>query len=145
MAVTYDKIAFPKIEETIKHFLDSDFANVYISPVFHMVGNECICINLESSTSETLATNFEVRLYNVSIKFCTKADMTKEQDNEYVKSRVDKLKKALIDNQVKSTSAKWAKLEVNDITYNVQNEDIEDEDNLFMVELSVEVTNYNQF
>ena len=145
MAVTYDKISFPKIEEAIKHILDDDFPNVYISPVFRMFGNECIRVNLESSSSEELATNFEVRNYEVKISYYTKADMSKEQDNKFVKNRIDKLKKALMDNQVKNTNANWAKLEVTNITYNVENEDNEDKDDVFVAELDLVVTNYNQF
>ena len=145
MAVTYDKISYPKIEEAIKFILDDDFPNVYISPVFKMFGNECVRINLESDTSEDLATNFEVRVYDITVTYYTKADMSKSQDNEFVKNRIDKLKKALIDNQVKTTSDNWAKLEIVNRTYNVENEDIDDKDNLFIAELQIEVTNYNQF
>ena len=145
MAVTYDKIAYPKIEEAIKFILDDNFPNVYISPVFRMLGNECIRINLESSTSEDLATNFEVRIYDVMVRYYTKADMSKEEDNEFVKNRIDKIKKDLIDDQVKTSSNNWAKLEVTDITYNVEDDDNEELDNLFIAELSLEVTNYNQF
>ena len=125
---TYDKISYPKIEESIKFILDDDFP-----------------INLESSSSESLATNFEVREYNLTIRYYTKVDMTREQDNEFVKNRVDKLKKALIDDQVNSTSNKWAKLEVTEITYNVEDDDNEDSDNIFIAELDVVATNYNQF
>ena len=145
MAVTYDKIAYPKIEEAIKFILDDDFPNVYVSPVFRMLGNECIRINLESSSSEDLATNFEVRTYDVQISYYTKADMSKEQDNEFVKNRIDKLKKALIDKQVKSSNANWAKLEVTNIKYHVQNDDNEDKDNLYIAEFDVQATNFNQF
>ena len=145
MAVTYDKISFDKIEQAIKFILDDDFPNVYISPKFHMQGNECVRINLLSSESEELATNFEVRNYNISVRYYTKADMNKEQDNEFVKNRIDKLKKALIDNQVKSTSANWAKLEVEEIEYNVEDDDNEDKDDIYIAELSVLATNYNQF
>ena len=145
MAVNYDKISYPKIEEAIKFILDDDFPNVYISPIFKMFGNECIRINLESDSSEDLATNFEVRIYDVTITYYTKADMSKDQDNEFVKNRIDKLKKALIDNQVKTTSDNWAKLEVVNRTYNVENEDIDDKDNIFIAELEVQVTNFNHF
>ena len=145
MSVTYDKISYPKIEEAIKFILDDDFPNVYISPIFKMFGNECIRINLESDTSEDLATNFEVRVYSLTITYYTKADMSKEEDNEFVKNRIDKLKKALIDNQVKTTSDNWAKLEVINRTYNVENEDIDDKDNIFIAELEVDVTNFNHF
>ena len=145
MAVTYDKISFTKVEEAIKFILDDNFPNVYVSPKFHMQGNECIRINLLSSESEELATNFEVRNYNVSVRYYTKADMDKEQNNEFVKNRIDKLKKALIDNQVNTTNDKWAKLEVESIEYNVEDDDNEDKDDVFIAELSVLVTNYNQF
>ena len=145
MAVTYDKISFPKIEQAIKFILDDNFPNVYISPIFKMIGNECIRINLESSSSDELATNFEVRVYELMIRYYTKVDMSKEQDNEFVKNRIDKLKKDLIDDQVKTTNDNWAKLEVTNIEYNVEDEDNEDSDNLFIAELSIEATNYNQF
>ena len=145
MAITYDKISYPKIEEAIKFILDDDFPNVYISPIFKMFGNECIRINLESDSSEDLATNFEVRIYDVTVTYYTKADMSKDQDNEFVKNRIDKLKKALIDNQVKTTNDNWAKLEVTERRYNVQNDDNEDKDNLYIAEFDVQVTNYNQF
>ena len=71
--------------------------------------------------------------------------MSKEQDNEFVKNRIDKLKKDLIDDQVKTSSNNWAKLEVTNIEYNVEDEDNEDADNVFIAELTVEATNYNQF
>ena len=145
MAVTYDKISYPKIQEAIKFILDDDFPNVYISPVFRDAGNESIRIFLESDSSEELATNFEVRVYNVLLSYYTKADISKEQDNEFIENRLDKIKKALVDNQVKSTSANWSKLEVTDRRRNVQNEDNEDKDNLYIAEFDLEVTNYNQF
>ena len=145
MAVTYDKIAYPKIEESIKFILDDNFPNVYISPVFKMIGNECIRINLESSSSEDLATNFEVRVYDLIIRYYTKVDISKEQENEFVKNRIDKLKKDLIDDQVKSTNNNWAKLEVTTIEYNVQDDENEDNERLYIAELNVEATNYNQF
>ena len=55
------------------------------------------------------------------------------------------MKKDLIDDQIKTTNDNWAKLEVTNIEYNVEDEDNEDSDNLFIAELSVEATNYNQF
>ena len=145
MAVTYDKISYPKIEEAIKFILDDDFPNVYISPIFKMFGNECIRINLESSSSEDLATNFEVRVYDIMIRYYTKADMSKEENNKFIKNRIDKIKKDLIDDQVKTTSNNWSKLEVTNIAYNIKDDENEDMDNLYIAELSVEATNYNQF
>ena len=145
MAVTYDKISYPKIQEAIKFILDDNFPNVYISPVFRDAGNEFIRIHLESDSSEELATNFEVRVYSLLITYYTKADISKEQDNEFIANRLDKLKKALIDNQVKTTSNNWAKLEVTERRYNVQNDDNDDKDNLYIAEFDVQATNFNQF
>ena len=79
------------------------------------------------------------------VRYYTKADMSKEEDNKFIKNRIDKIKKDLIDDQVKTSSNNWAKLEVTDITYNVEDDDNEELDNLFIAELSLEVTNYNQF
>ena len=145
MAVTYDKISYPKIEEAIKFILDDNFPNVYVSPIFRMLGNECIRINLESSSSEGLATNFEVRVYDLTIRYYTKADVSKPQDNEFIKNRIDKIKKDLIDDQVKTTSNNWAKLEVTDIVYNITDDENENADSLYIAELGVQATNYNQF
>tara|TARA_R100000278_G_scaffold78128_1_gene60676 strand:+ start:1251 stop:1688 length:438 start_codon:yes stop_codon:yes gene_type:complete len=145
MSVTYDKIAFPKIEESIKFILDDDFPNVYINPVFSMLGNECIRINLESSSSEDIATNFEVRTYNITVRYYTKADISKTSQNEFIKNRIDKLKKKLIDNQVNKTSNNWAKLEVEQITYNVNDDENNDDETIYIAELDVVATNFNQF
>lgn len=145
MSVTYDKIAFPKIEESIKFILDDDFPNVYINPVFSMLGNECIRINLESSSSEDIATNFEVRIYNITVRYYTKADISKTSQNEFIKNRIDKLKKKLIDNQVNKTSNNWAKLEVEQITYNVNDDENNDDETIYIAELDVVATNFNQF
>jgi len=145
MAVTYDKISYPKIQEAIKFILDDNFPNVYISPVFRDAGNESIRINLESDSSQELATSFEVRTYDILISYYTKADMTKEQDLEFIQNRLDKLKKALVDNQVKTTNDNWSKLEVLERRYNVQNDDNEDKDSLYIAEFDIQATNYNQF
>ena len=142
MSVDYDKISYPKIEEKVKFILDDYFTNIYISPVFKMFGNECVQINLESSASEELATNFEVRSYDLKINYYTKADMTDENQNQFVKNRIDKLKKVLIDNQVNGNN--WAKLEVVDITYNADIDEGGHED-VFLAELDITITNYNQF
>ena len=55
------------------------------------------------------------------------------------------LKKALVDNQVKTTSNNWAKLEITERRYNVQNDDNDDKDNLYIAEFDVQATNFNQF
>jgi len=145
MPITYDKISFPKIEQNIKKILDNDFPNVYVGSKLTMLGNETIRINLLSSSSEDLATNFEVRTYNVLLRYYTTANMDSQSENEAVKNRIDRIKKALIDNQVRTTDNAWAKLEVMSITYDISDEENEDEDNIYIAEFDLEVTNYNQF
>ena len=145
MPITYDKISFPKIEQNIKKILDNDFPNVYVGSKLTMLGNETIRINLLSSSSEDLATNFEVRTYNVLLRYYTTANMDSQSENEAVKNRIDRIKKALIDNQVRTTDNAWAKLEVMSITYDISDEENEDEDNIYITEFDLEVTNYNQF
>ena len=145
MPITYDKISFPKIEQNIKKILDNNFPNVYVGSKLTMLGNETIRINLLSSSSEDLATNFEVRTYNVLLRYYTTANMDSQSENEAVKNRIDRIKKALIDNQVRTTDNAWAKLEVMSITYDISDEENEDEDNIYITEFDLEVTNYNQF
>ena len=79
------------------------------------------------------------------IRYYTKADISKPRENEFIKNRIDKIKKDLIDDQVKTTSNNWSKLEVTNIAYNIKDDENEDMDNLYIAELSVEATNYNQF
>ena len=79
------------------------------------------------------------------IRYYTKSDISKPRENEFVKNRIDKIKKDLIDDQVKTTSNNWSKLEVTSINYNIEDEENEEADNLYIAELNVEATNYNQF
>ena len=51
MAITYDEIAYDEIELGLRSIISKEFANVYIANNFVMKGNECIRINLISSTS----------------------------------------------------------------------------------------------
>ena len=116
MAVTFDKIAYPDIEQGLLKIIDNEFRNVYISPTFKMLGNECIRIHLTASTSETLATNFEIRMYDVIIRYYLMGNIEDTRTNEAIKRNIDRLRKHLIDNQV-STTYNWAKLEIESINY----------------------------
>ena len=144
MAVTFDTIAYPEIEQGLLKIIDNEFKNVYISPKFKMLGTECIRINLQSSTSETLATNFETRIYNVEIRYYMIGSIEDERDNEAIKRNIDRLRKHLIDNQVSSTY-NWAKLEVESIDYNIEDEENEGDDNLSIAQFTVNITHYNAF
>ena len=144
MAVTFDKIAYPEIEEGLMKIIDNEFKNVYISHTFKMIGNECIRIHLESSSSQSLATNFEIRNYSVIIRYYLMGSIEDQRTNKAIKRNVDRLRKHLIDNQVSSTY-NWAKLEIETIDYNVEDDENEDVDNLNIVEFSVDIQHYNQF
>ena len=54
------------------------------------------------------------------------------------------MRKHLIDNQV-DTSKKWAALIVEEITYNIQDEENEDEKNLHIAEFEITITHHNVF
>ena len=144
MAITYDKIAYDEIELALRSTLSSEFKNVYISNTFKMLGSECIKINLESSTSIEQATNYEEREYDVNIRYYFKADSSQELINKAVKGKIDRLRKHLLDNQV-NTDKNWSALIVNEITYNVEDEENEDETNLHIAEFEITITHFNHF
>ena len=143
MALTYDKIAYPLIENGLKKIIDNEFQNVYVSPIFRMMGNECIKINLESSDNIETSNAYEQRNYNVQIRYYFIGDLSVPYINESIKGKVDKLRKHLIDNQVVDTSsAKWTELEVDNIEYGI--EDDENEDNsIYIVEININLINHN--
>ena len=144
MAVTFDKIAYPDIEQGLLKIIDNEFRNVYISPTFKMLGNECIRIHLTASTSETLATNFEIRMYDVIIRYYLMGNIEDTRTNEAIKRNIDRLRKHLIDNQV-STTYNWAKLEIESINYNIKDDENEENNNLNIAEFSINIQHYNQF
>ena len=143
MSVTYDNVAFGRIEETLKQYIDNEFQNVYISPVFVDRGSEFIKINLESSSNVDTNNGYEVREYEVNLRYYHKCDMTQIRNNEAVKKKSDRLKKHLLDKQTNSDN--WTELSVNQITYNVQDDENEDKDNLYIIEYTLTLTNYNPF
>ena len=143
MAVTYDNVAFGRIEEALRQYIDDEFRNVYISPKFIDRGSEFIRINLESSSNVETSNAYEVRVYEVMLKYYHKADLHNAHINEAIKKKADRLKKHLLDKQTNSDN--WAELSIGDITYNVQDDDNEGIDNLYIIQYELIMTNYNHF
>tara|TARA_R110002012_G_scaffold240572_1_gene414757 strand:- start:517 stop:951 length:435 start_codon:yes stop_codon:yes gene_type:complete len=143
MAVTYDNIAFGRIEEVLKQYIDDEFHNVYISPKFVDRGNEFIRINLVSSTNVESHNSYEMRAYEVEVRYYHKGDVSQIRVNEAIKKKADRLKKHLLDKQTNSDN--WAELSVDSITYDVQDDENEDKDNLFIIEYGLSLVNYNHF
>ena len=143
MAVTYDKIAYPLIENGLKKIIDNEFQNVYVSPVFKMIGNECIKINLTGSSNLETTNTYEQREYAVELKYYFVGDLSTPYINESIKSKVDKLRKHLLDNQtVNSSSAKWVALTIDEIEYGIEDEDNEDT-SIYAVQLDLTLINHN--
>ena len=65
-------------------------------------------------------------------------------DGVLVKGKIDRLRKHLLDNQV-NTDKNWSALIVNEITYNVEDEENEDETNLHIAEFEITITHFNHF
>ena len=144
MAVTYDKIAYDEIEHGLKKILDDEFPNVYIGNTFKMLGTECIRINLDNSTLIQQTGAFEQREYNLIVRYYHKADTSQELINKSVKGKIDRLRKHLLDNQV-DTDKNWAELRVENISYNIQDEENEDETNLHIAEYELTITHNNVY
>jgi len=144
MAVTYDKIAYDEIELGLRKVINDEFKNVYISNEFKMLGTECIRINLESSTTIQQTNAYEQRDYNVNLRYYHMADTNNEMINKSVKANVDRLRKHLLDNQVSSTY-KWAALIVDEINYNVQDDENEENDRLHISEFLISIQHHNAF
>ena len=144
MAVTYNKIAYDEIELALRKIINDEFKNVYIGNEFKMLGNECIKINLESSTSIQQATNFEQRDYNINLRYYHMADTKNEIVNKSVKANVDRLRKHLLDNQVNSTY-KWSALIIDEINYNVQDDENEENNMIHISELLISIQHHNVY
>ena len=144
MAVTYDKIAYDEIELGLRKIISAEFTNVYIGNIFKMLGSECIKINLESSSTIEQNTSYEQRDYNVNLRYYHMADTNNELVNKSIKAKVDRLRKHLLDNQVSSTY-KWAALIIDEINYNVQDDENEENDRLHISELSISIQHHNAF
>ena len=144
MTVTYDKIAYNEIELGLRSIISKEFTNVYIGNDFKMLGSECIRIDLISSSTIEQATNYEQREYALNLRYYHKADTSQELINKSVKGKIDRLRKHLLDNQV-DTDNNWAALIVDNITYNVQDEENEDETNLHIAEYGITIQHHNAF
>ena len=144
MAITYDKIAYDQVELELKSVLATEFPNVYIGNTFSMKGSECIRIDLVSSTSIEQSTNYEQRLYALNLRYYFKSDTSQERINKAVKGKIDRLRKHLLDNQV-NTSKGWAALIIDDINYNVRDEENEEDDGLHIAEFLVTIQPHNSF
>ena len=144
MAITYDKIAYEEVELGLRSIISKEFSNVYIGNTFKMKGTECIKIDLISSTSIEQAPNYEQREYDLNIRYYFKADTSQELINKAVKGKIDRLRKHLLDNQV-NNSKKCVALIVNEITYNVQDEENENEKNLHIAEYEITIQHHNVF
>ena len=144
MAVTYDKIAYDEIELGLRSVISKEFQNVYIGSEFKMLGSECVRIELLNSTLLMQATNYEQREYALNVRYYHKADTSQELINKAVKGKIDRLRKHLLDNQV-DTSKNWAELRVDEITYNIQDEENEDETNLNIAEYVISITHNNVY
>ena len=143
MPVTYDNIAFGRIEEALKQHIDDEFKNVYISSKFVDRGNEFIKINLESSSLIESSNTYEQRQYDIELRYYHKCDISQIRINEAVKKKSDRLKKHLQDKQTNSDN--WAELSVDTITYDVQDNENDGIDNLYIIEYTLTITNYNHF
>ena len=142
MAVTYDKIAYDAIELGLRKIINDEFKNVYIGNKFKMLGSECIKINLESSSLVLQTGALEEREYSVNIRYYHIADTSNEMVNKSVKANVDRLRKHLLDNQTSSTY-KWAELQVEEINYNVQDNENEENERLHITEFGVSIIHHN--
>ena len=141
MAVTYTKITWGQLEQPLMDILNDDFPNVYASHKYKKAGNEFIRINLESSTNIITTGNFEQREYIVMIRYyLDDANQTDMNTNEAIKNKIDRLKKKLLDSStfIRTSllhSARWDELNVDSIEYNIQDEENEEDENLYIAEL----------
>ena len=144
MAVTYDKIAYDEIEHGLKKILDDEFPNVYIGNTFKMLGTECIRVNLINSTLLLQTGALEQREYALIVRYYHKADTSQELINKAIKGKIDRLRKHMLDNQI-DTSKNWAELRVEDINYNIEDDENEDEKNLHIAEYDITITHNNVY
>ena len=144
MAVTYDKIAYDEVELGLRSVLSTEFSNVYIGNTFKMKGSECIKIDLISSTTIEQSINYEQREYTINIRYYHKADTSQELKNKAVKGKIDRLRKHLLDNQVNSSN-NWAELQVEEINYDVRDEENEEDSGLHIAEFVISIVHHNGF
>ena len=144
MAVVYESVTWSKIEHPLMDILIIDFPNVYISPRYKKSGNEAIRINIDSSEDIATTHNFEQRLYNLTLRYYFEdVDITNMMENESIKNKVDRLKKKFLDMIVTLPTSKhsgqWDEALVNTITYDIQDDENEDNPDLYIVELDCSI------
>ena len=144
MAITYDKIAYDEVELGLRSVISKEFQNVYIGSEFKMLGSECIRIELINSTLLLQTGSLEQREYALIVRYYHKADVSQELINKSVKGKIDRLRKHLLDNQV-DTHKNWSELRVENIQYNIQDEENEDETNLHIAEYELTITHNNVY
>ena len=144
MAITYDKIAYNEVELGLRSVISKEFQNVYIGSNFKMIGTECIKIELLTSTLLMQTGALEQREYALIVRYYFKADTSQELINKSVKGKIDRLRKHLLDNQV-SGDNNWAELRVDEITYNIQDEENEEESNLHIAEYDLSIVHNNVY
>ena len=141
MAVTYTDTAWALIEQPLTNLLNDDFNEVYASPRFKKLGNEFIRVNIESSTEIMTTGNFEQREYIVMIRYyLDDSDIEHSQTNGAIKRKIDRLKKKLLDSisvasGATTHSGKWDSLIIDTVEYDVQDEENEDDENLYIAQL----------
>lgn len=140
MAVEYDKIGFTLIEKGLRDWINKDFNNVFISNRFKIKGNEFIRISLENSTNLMTTNAFEQREYNVMIRYYFNSKIMGDGINENIKSKVDRLRKKLLDKQTNGTN--WAYLDIDNIEYDIQDDENENND-IYIVQLDLILVNHN--
>ena len=144
MAVTFDEISYKYIEKGLKTIVNDEFKNVYVSPIFTMRGTECIRIAVESSDNDETTNAYEIRIFNVVLRYYQQANLRSEKVYENVRRKADRLRKHLVDNQTaNSSSAKWVALDIDTINFNVQDEENEDLDSLNITEYLLSVIHHN--
>ena len=144
MSVTYDEIAYDEIELGLRSIISKEFANVYIANEFVMKGNECVRINLDSSSLLLQSGSLEQREYLVTVRYYHNADTNIEIVNKSVKGKIDRLRKHLLDNQV-NNSYNWSELRIDEIQYNVQDDENEETPSLNIAEYSLSITHSNVY
>ena len=83
---------------------------------------------------------FEQREYNVMIRYYFNRKIMGDGINENIKSKVDRLRKKLLDKQ--TNSATWAYLDIDNIEYDIQDEENENND-IYIVQLDLILVNHN--
>lgn len=141
MAVTYTKVAFPKIEERLRNIINEEFKNVYISSRFENMGSdESIRIFTSSSNLLEHTQYSEVREYTVSVRhYYNEPDSIRRE--EYVKNRIDRLKKLLLANP--SSSGNYYDLLVPSVAYDLQDAENEDSPDMHITELEINMRSFN--